>query len=464
MNSTILLADDEDTLRESLVEVFREEGWTVVACADGQSALERLQEQDIDVLVSDIKMPGLSGLDLLKQVAKTSPETLVLLITAFGSVASAVEAMRLGACDYVVKPLIFEDIIARVRRLLGQRQLIVQNQRLRRVIELREDQDPIIGESAAMLEVKEMIKKVASTLSNMLIVGESGTGKELVARAIHHNSLVRSGNFVAVNCGGIPETLVEAEFFGHRKGAFTGAHQSRMGYFQAADGGTLFLDEISSLSKAAQACILRAVEQRVVVPVGQPGTVQIDVRLIAATNCDLAQLVAEGLFREDLYYRLNVVEIRLPPLCEKRQDIPRLAQHFVAKFNRQMKRRCQGLTSAAMRMLLQHKWRGNVRELQNVIERALIFAKDRLIEPRDLPFDPLDGQQEEGEHLKLKNAMRIYERQHILAVLQQYDFNKPRAAQMLGIGLSSLYRKLDQLQVDLGMDEGSSLSAAPGVP
>jgi transcriptional regulator with PAS, ATPase and Fis domain len=295
---------------------------------------------------------------------------------------------------------------------------------------------------------------VAATPANVLIVGESGTGKELVARAIHHQSLVERGNFVPVNCGGIPESLVEAEFFGHRKGAFTGAHEDRMGFFQTADGGTLFLDEVCSLSLSAQACILRAIEQRAVVPVGQSRPVSIAVRLVAATNRDLAAAVAEGTFRDDLYYRLNVLEIRLPPLRDRREDIPRLAQHFVHKFNAQMQRRCPGLAAAAMRLLLQHEWKGNVRELQNVIERALIFAEDRLIEPGDLPFGLVDGP-EDGGGLALRGAMQGYERQHILAVLEQCAFDKQRAARTLGIGLSSLYRKIDQLQLARALQKNS---------
>jgi DNA-binding NtrC family response regulator len=347
-----------------------------------------------------------------------------------------------------------DDIIVRVGRLLEQRQLILRNQQLRRAIELHNGHDLIVGEMPTMRQVKEMIKKVAATPSNVLIVGESGTGKELVARAIHQQSLVESGSFVPVNCGGIPESLAEAEFFGHRKGAFTGAHEDRIGFFQAADGGTLFLDEVSSLSMSAQACILRAIEDRSVVPVGQNRPISVDVRLVAASNRDLSEAVAEGTFREDLYYRINVVEIRLPPLRDRREDIPRLAQHFVHKFNRQMKRRCPGLTASAVRLLMQHRWKGNVRELQNVVERALIFAADRLIEPRDLPFGPFD-EWEEGNGFGLRSAMQTYERQHIMTVLEQCDFDKQRAAQLLGIGLSSLYRKIDQLQLSPALAKGS---------
>ncbi|HUW84532.1 MAG TPA: sigma-54 dependent transcriptional regulator [Phycisphaerae bacterium] len=452
MTPTILVADDETSLRESLAQVLSDEGWRVVACADGCSALEHLQTQDIDVLVTDIMMPGLSGLDLLRQAGQVSPQTLVLLITAFGSTESAVQALQLGACDYVVKPLMLDDVIARVRRLLEQRQLILRNQQLRRAIELRNDHESIVGDTPTMRQVKEMIKKVAGTPSNVLIAGESGTGKELVARAIHQQSLVESGSFVPVNCGGIPESLAEAEFFGHRKGAFTGAHEDRIGFFQAADGGTLFLDEVCSLSMSAQACILRAIEDRSVVPVGQSRPISVDVRLVAATNRDLSEAVAEGEFREDLYYRINVVELRLPPLRDRREDIPRLAQHFVHKFNRQMRRRCPGLTASAVRLLMQHEWKGNVRELQNVIERALIFAEDRLIEPRDLPFGLLD-EWEDGNGFALRIAMQTYERQHIMTVLEQCDFDKQRAAQLLGIGLSSLYRKIDQLHLSPALNK-----------
>ena len=460
MHPKLLLVDDEETLRESLAEVLRGEDWEVITRGDGQSALDLLKSDNIDVLITDVRMPKLDGRELLLRCREVTPQTLVMIMTAFGSVDSAVEMMNLGARDYVMKPISFDDMIVKIKRLLEFHTLTEQYQQLRNEVERRWSFQDIIGISSVINDVLEVVKKLAETKSNVLIVGESGTGKELIARAIHFNGVTKTGRFVAVNCGGIADTLIEAEFFGYRKGAFTGAVAGREGYFKAADGGTLFLDEISNLSASGQATILRAIEERAAIPVGDTKSIPIDLRVIAATNRNLADMMTTGEFREDLYYRLNVVEITLPPLRERPGDIPQLVEHFRNKYKAELNKRCPAITEQALHMLQTHLWKGNIRELENVIERAIIFAGDDPIDVEHLPFADHE-QRYAGQSKELRTALAEFERLHILSVLRESGYDKHEAAQTLGIGLSSLYRKMDELDVPRTRDS-NEIPAASG--
>lgn len=456
----ILLADDEVALRESLAEVLSEEGMEVTATGDGAHALELLGRDRYDLLISDIKMPGLDGLSLLREAHTLDPNLSVILITAFGTLESAIEAMRLGAADYILKPLLLDDLLVKTRRILQMRDLRLENRRLRAEIDHQSSGRVIIGNSSAVREMMQLVDKVAQTRSSVLIIGESGAGKELVARAVHERGITAGRPFVPVNCGGIPETLFESEMFGHRRGAFTGAVRDKIGFFEAANGGTLFLDEIGNLPAAAQMSLLRAIEEKAITRVGDTRPISFEMRIISATNVDPVVLTAENKFREDLYFRLNVVQLSLPPLRDRKNDIPLLVEHFIRRYNAEMNRACTGISDEALKLLLAHPWKGNIRELENVIERALIFAEDRDIAPADLPFGPGAAAMSASADLgagpakaldlsqlpdALDKAAQCFERNHIGRVLSRCDYDKTRAAQALRISVPSLYRKIHEL-------------------
>lgn len=445
MPTKILLVEDEQLLRESLAQLLGEEGYQVVQAADGKAGYDAALAEVFDLVLTDIRMPVMDGLTLLKQLQQIIPQTPVIVITAFGTVESAVNAMRSGAADYLLKPVQFEDVLIRVKRALEFGEMRRNRSILTEQLASTSTFHDLIGESAAMAGLFTLVRKLSTVRSSVLIVGESGTGKELFARAIHYNGVTRDKPFIAVNCGAIPESLIESELFGHRKGAFTGAIKDRIGYFEAANGGTLFLDEISTLPIQVQSSLLRVLEERVVVPVGDTRPRPVDVRIIAASNQNLQTQCREGKFREDLLYRLDVVRLQLPPLRQRRQDIPLLTQHFLDKYTRKMNKHVAGISNAAMRALLNHEWRGNVRELENVIERAVIFAEGRDVELSDLPFASPDADQDSGEDLK--QALMQFERQHIIYSLRRHNYDKTETAQHLGIGVSSLYRKLEELKI-----------------
>jgi two-component system response regulator PilR (NtrC family) len=450
MPEAILVADDEPGVRESLAEVLRDAGYDVQVAADGAAALAALETRDFAVILTDLRMPGADGLAVLKRAREVSPQTLVLVMTAHGGVDTAVEALRSGATDYILKPVVFDDLLAKVERLLEHRQLAWQAQMLRREVEAQYDFNGLVGHSGTMREVFALIEKVAPTQSTVLITGESGTGKEVVARAIHRASRVSQRIFLPVNCAAIPENLLESQLFGHIRGAFTGAVTSQEGLFSRAKGGTIFLDEIGDMPFGLQSKLLRAIEAKEVLPVGSTQTVTVDVRIIAATNHDLRQMADEGKFREDLYYRLNVVNIALPPLREHREDIPSLVEYLVRRHNREMKRSYRGVANATLKVLMSQPWKGNVRELDNVIEHAMILGDGEWITVADLPR----GLRESDEQLppvgdELREALRAYERIHIESVLRRTGQDKHRAAELLGLSLSSLYRKLNALGIDL---------------
>ncbi|NUQ53231.1 MAG: sigma-54-dependent Fis family transcriptional regulator [Phycisphaerales bacterium] len=445
MPTKILLVEDEQLLRESLAQLLGEEGYQVVQAADGKAGYDAVIAEPFDLVLTDIRMPVMDGITLLKHLQQVIPQTPVIVITAFGTVESAVSAMRMGAADYLLKPVQFEDVLIRVKRALEIGEMRRNRSILTEQLASQSTFHDLVGESPAMAGLFALVKKLSGVSSSVLIVGESGTGKELFARAIHYNGITRDKPFIAVNCGAIPENLIESELFGHRKGSFTGAVKDRIGYFEAANGGTLFLDEISTLPIQVQSSLLRVLEERVVVPVGDTRPRPVEVRIIAASNQNLQTLCKEGKFREDLLYRLDVVRLLLPPLRQRRQDIPLLAQHFLDKYTRKMNKNVTGISNAAMRALLNHEWRGNVRELENVIERAVIFSEGRDVEASDLPFQSAATDEDTGEDLK--QALMQFERQHIIYSLRRHNYDKAETAQHLGIGVSSLYRKLEELRI-----------------
>jgi two-component system response regulator PilR (NtrC family) len=451
MPDAILVADDEPGVRESLAEILRDAGHDVHTAADGRAALAALDTHDFAIVVTDVRMPGADGLEVIRRAREISPQTLAIVMTAHGSVDTAVDALRAGAGDYILKPVVFDDLLSKVERLLEFRQLAWQTQMLRREVEGQFDLEGLVGESGAMREVFQLIRKVAPTRSTVLITGESGTGKEVVARAIHHFSEVSGRIFLPVNCAAIPENLLESQLFGHVRGAFTGAVTSQEGLFSRAKGGTIFLDEIGDMPIGLQSKLLRAIEAKEILPVGSTNTVTVDVRIVAATNQDLQKMTEEGRFREDLYYRLNVVRIELPPLRDRREDIPRLVEFLVRRHNREMKRAYRGVDNATLKVLMSQPLKGNVRELDNLIEHAMILGEGEWITTADLPRHLRDGDAPlpaVGD--ELREALRSYERIHIESVLKRCDRDKRKAADLLGLSLSSLYRKMNELGIDLG--------------
>ena len=448
MSRKILLADDEATFRETFAKVLREEGMAVTAVGNGTDAIDAITKELFSVAILDIRMPGADGIRVLREIIRIRPQTRVIMITAFGTVEMAVEAIKLGASDYVVKPVVMDDILIKIRQNLRYIELHEENEQLKQELNDRFDIGLIVGKSPAIEKVFEMIRKVAPTKSNVLITGESGTGKELVARAIHSLAFQNSRRFLAVNCSAIPESLLESELFGHMKGSFTSAYQDKKGLFECARGGTLFLDEIGHMPMGCEVKLLRAVEQKQIIPVGSTEPVDIDLRLIAATNKDLIKEIKEGRFREDLYYRMNVVGIHLPPLRERNEDIPLLVEHFIKKYNAEMGKHCVGVNDEVMRLLMSYEWKGNIREMQNVIERAIIFAEDDVIKISDIGSLGYHSVTLSKESQSLQAAVRAYEREHICRVLNKHSWNKVEAAKALNVGLSSLYRKIDELEID----------------
>jgi len=448
MSRRILLADDETTFRETFAKVLQEEGMPVTAVSNGTDAIDAVTKQPFAVAILDIRMPGADGIKVLREIMRIRPQTRVIMITAFGTVEMAVEAIKLGACDYVVKPVVMDDILMKIHQNLRYIELHQENVQLKQELKSQFEIGQIIGKSQAIEKVFEMIRKVAPTKSNVLVTGESGTGKELVARAIHSLAPQNSKRFLAINCSAIPESLLESELFGHMKGSFTSACQDKKGLFQSARGGTLFLDEIGHMPMGCEVKLLRAVEHKQIIPVGSTEPVDIDVRLIAATNKDLVKEIKAGRFREDLYYRMNVVGIHLPPLRERKEDIPLLVEHFIKKYNAEMGKQCIGVSDEVMRLFMGYEWKGNIREMQNVIERAVIFAEDDVIKIPDIGSLGYHSVTLTEEGQSLQAAVRAYEREHICRVLNKHGWNKAEAAKALNVGLSSLYRKIDELEID----------------
>jgi len=445
----ILVVDDEPDMRELLRDVLQERGCRVALAQSGREALKRLGEDEYAVVLTDLRMKEMEGIELLKEIKRSYPETNVIIMTAFGSVETAIEAMKQGAYDYLVKPIKTEELVRVTERALREAALRREVNHLRREVHKEYSFHQILGKSKPMREVFDLIRRVADSPTNLLITGESGTGKELVAKAIHYNSARRDAPFVPVNCAAIPEALLESELFGHMKGSFTDAKADKRGLFEEAQGGTLLLDEISELPLMLQAKLLRAVQEREIRRVGATRPTAVDVRIIAATNLALAEEVKEKRFREDLYYRLNVIELRIPPLRERREDILLLVDAFLHKLADTAHKAVRGISESALLLLLDYAWPGNVRELENVIERAVTLARGEKIVPEDLP--PV-VQGARGERRVIDEAeertlpLHEMEKEYILRILEKTGGNKYQAAQVLGIDRKTLYRKLAEIQ------------------
>jgi two-component system, NtrC family, response regulator HydG len=432
----ILVVDDEEIVRDSLRSWFEMEGYFVGVAPGGKEALALMAESAWDLFILDVKMPGMDGLELQRRIREAFPRAVIIIMTAYASVDSAVQAMKEGAHDYVSKPFDPDDLERVVRNALARRDLEEENLRLKANIEQMWHFDEIVGRSAPIKEVLDLIRSVAETDSTVLVRGESGTGKELVARAIHAHSRRRYMPIVIVNCGALPDGVVESELFGHERGAFTGAQYQRKGKFELADGGSIFLDEIGDVSAKTQMVLLRVLDERKITRVGGNRTIPVDFRMIAATNRDLEAMVAEGIFREDLYYRLNVVTVRMPSLRERKEDIPLLAEHFLERFVRAMSRPPLIFAPEAMDLLVRHDWPGNVRELQNAVERAVVICRGGRIEPSDLPFAAAPPAGPGGR------TLADAERGHVEAVLRETNWNISQAARALDIDRVTLYNKI----------------------
>jgi len=440
----ILLVEDDDSLRLTQAMYLEREGFEVTAVGSGGEALRRIANNQYHAVVTDLRLDEVDGLKVLAAVKEKSPETEVILLTGFGSVDTAVEAMKAGAYDYLTKPVDPDDLVITLKKAVERLQLRRQVAYLQKEVAQQAGIGEIVAVSPEMQRIMRLIQQVAQNEATVLIEGESGTGKELMARYIHHSGIRASGPFVAINCGALPENLLESELFGHVKGAFTGAIKDKKGLFEVADGGTLFLDEIGETSPSFQVKLLRILEDGTFRRVGGTTEHRVDVRIIAASNKDLASLVSKGQFRRDLYYRLKVIPVYLPPLRKRVADIKPLAEHFVSRYGNRMGRRHSALSAAAINRLEAHVWPGNVRELENAIERALIFFQGEEIQPSDLPLEacmpPVDGfESAEGSG---DMSMETMEQDHIRKVLENCQWNRSRAAQELGIGYNTLWRKM----------------------
>jgi len=450
----VLVVDDERSMREFLEIFFRDEGYEAVAVGDVQSALLHLESDDFDVVISDMQLPRGSGLDVLRAVQERAPEAVVVMITAFATTENAISAMKEGAYDYITKPFKVDEIRMVVEKALEKKLLSSENRRLRSELRGQSRDRSVLGRSRPMHRVMELVAQVAPTRTNVLISGESGTGKEMVARAIHRQGDRRERPFVAVNCAAIPENLLESELFGHVKGAFTGAVQQKPGLFEVADKGTLFLDEVAELTPPLQVKLLRVIQEKTIRRVGGTGDRRVDVRILAATNKNLQEEVRAGRFREDLYYRLNVIEIELPPLRDRLDDIPLLVAHFVEKHSAELERPVRGVSEAAMQRILAHDFPGNVRELENVIERAVALCPGEQIDTEALPPALLapaprsDAPRIPPEGVDLEALTGEYEKGLLLEALDRAHGVKKRAASLLGISFRSFRYRLEKLGIE----------------
>ena len=445
MTGKILIIDDENLFREDLATLLSRKGYTCKTAVDGEQGIAVAGEFSPDIVLCDIAMPGRDGIEILGETLRSCPESFVIMITAYGTLETAVEAFRRGASDYIMKPLLLEDLLQKIERLLEHKRLVREIRFLRRQLSRDVDAPPLIGQSEPMQQVKELIRKVSTTRSTVLITGASGTGKELVARMIHAGSASVPESFVAINCAGIPDHLLESELFGHTKGAFTGADQAREGFFELAGKGTILLDEIGEMPLALQSKLLRVVEERAFIRVGGTRPIPLEARMMASTNKNLEELVQVGQFRQDLFFRLAVFEIQLPQLKEHRDDIPVLCEHLIEKLNQELNRHCLGVDNEALRVLMSHAWPGNVRELRNVLERAMILTAEEYITAAELPVRMAGSREFPKVGDDLRSALAAYEKEHIRRVLLAAGGNKEQSARRLGINPSTLYRKMTDL-------------------
>ena len=444
--NTILVVDDDPAHRTMLRTLLSGWGYTIIEANDGSTAIEKVHEQAFDLILMDIRMVKVSGLEALAEIKAFNPAIPIIIMTAYSSVESAVEALKRGAYDYLTKPLDFDELRLSMERAMDHKRLREENQFLRESLGSHFDRQNIIGRSPAMVTLLETVAQVAPSEATVLITGESGTGKEMIAGAIHFNSPRKDGPFVKINCAAITETLLESELFGHEKGAFTGAHRKKEGRFRQAHGGSLFLDEISEMSLSMQVKVLRVLQEREITRVGGEEVITVDVRIIAATNKDLQQEIRAGLFREDLYYRLNVVALNMPPLRERPEDIPLLAQDFLTLFSESNRKQIKGLTPQAMDRLLRYDWPGNVRELMNAVERGVVLSRSEYITEEELPLvlrdAPVTGEAPLKAALPTDTPLNKVEQATILKTLEAVGGNKSEAARRLGITRRTLHKKL----------------------
>lgn len=452
----IHIIDDEPIIHEVLGQLLSSEGYEVDFSSSGEEALEKHPRHDYDLILLDLLMPGMSGMEVLKAIKKITPQAVIIIITAYASIESAIEAMKMGAFDYIQKPFKHDELLLVIKRAVEHKRLQDENLRLKDQLRKKFSFENIIGKSKVMQNVFEFIKAAAPTKSTILIQGESGTGKELVARAIHQNSDRAHHPFVVVNSGSLPADLLESHLFGHVKGAFTGAVSHKKGLFEAADQGTIFFDEISTLSIETQAKLLRVMQEREFMRLGGTSTIKVDVRIIAATNSDLEQLIKESSFRKDLFYRLNVIKIELPPLRERKEDIPLLVKHFIDIYSRENNKEIEGITEDVLEILENHDWPGNVRELENLIERAVVLTKSRIIARDTLPPFLLASLREEKEvyaisddNLDIKEQTQLFQRKIILTALKRTKGVQKKAAEMLGVKPTTLNEMIKRLNIDV---------------
>jgi DNA-binding NtrC family response regulator len=446
----VLVVDDDQDTRELLREVLSDEGFRVMTSGSGEEALEIGKQEFFDVIISDMRLgPDLNGLDVLRAYKAIQPESEIILITAFGSMETAIEAVKAGAFDYISKPFKIDEVVLQVQRAIGNRKLLRENRNLKRQLGSQAQLSSLVGNSPKMLEIYKKIAMVADSRSTVLICGESGTGKELVAKAIHYNGPRADQCFYAVNCGALTETLLETELFGHVRGSFTGATENKRGIFEEANGGTVFLDEVSEMSPALQVKVLRTLEEQEVRRIGSNEVVKVDVRIIAASNRNLAERVEEGKFRQDLYYRLRVIEIEIPPLRDRREDIPLLVEHFLKKMGPE-RGRVLSVSPRALSLLMSYTWAGNVRELENVLESAVALNRAGVIVPDDLPPEVCAATREvkrvEDLYVSLPSLDEV-ENRYLAHVLSVTGGNKAKAAAILGINRRTLYRKVEKYRL-----------------
>lgn len=470
MKSRVLVVDDEESIREFLEIMLRKEGYEVTCAEDGQKALDIIKKKSIDLVISDLQMPNMTGIELLRQVKDQYPDLLFMMITAFGTTETAVEAMKLGAYDYITKPFKIDEVRINIANALRSQNLEVENRTLKKELSKEYSFQNLVGNSETMHRIYELIKRVSQTPTNVLVTGESGTGKEMVAKAIHFNGPLKDRPFVTVNCGAIPESLMESEMFGHKKGSFTGAVADKSGLFEVADGGTLFLDEVGELPLSIQVKLLRAIQERVIRRVGATEDTKVEVRIIAATNRDLEDMVKTGAFRQDLFYRLNVINIKTPSLRERPEDIPALANHFLKKYNDRLTKQIAGISAEAMEMLKKYDYPGNVRELENIIERTVALEGGATILPESLPpfVNTPSGRKLASTHeiqvtdegLDLDKIMGQIEKELLIKAIHAAGGVKKKAAKLLNITFRSMRYRVEKYSLGaLGDDDLEDESA-----
>jgi len=463
MKSRILVVDDEESIREFLEIMLKKEGYEVTLAEDGQKAKELLAKKSFDMIISDLQMPHVTGIELLKHVKETAPEIVFMMITAFGTTETAVEAMKMGAYDYITKPFKIDEVRLNIQNALRSRNLEVENRSLKKELVKEYSFQNMVGNSPAMHSIFDLVKRVSQTPTNVLVTGESGTGKEVVAKAIHYNGPLKDKPFVTINCGAIPENLMESEMFGHKKGSFTGAVTDKVGLFEVADSGTLFLDEVGELPLTIQVKLLRAIQERVIRRVGAVDDMKVEVRIIAATNRNLEEMVQKGTFRQDLYYRLNVINIRTPGLRERRDDIPLLANHFLKKYNERLNKNIGGISTEAMEILKKYDYPGNVRELENLIERTVALEGGAMILPGGLPpmVNTISGRKrassneiEIGEDgVDLEKVMGQIEKELLIKSIHAAGGVKKRAAKLLHISFRSMRYRIEKYNLGIVGDD-----------